>query len=237
MLAEWEDPKLHASFDMTYGWELYHLMNDVTQGKKGTAAIATFLTAQDSLYGSAAYRMNFTSNHDENSWNGTEFERMGKDHLAAYVLSATVKNAMPLLYTGMEASLRKRLRFFDKDTVDWTGPTLAAFYRGIFALKHQNTALWNGPWGGAQHVLANNGGDRVFAFTRERGDNSVAVFVNFDSTDVRVAYQALGKPGDYTDWFSKATVGLPVDGLIDIPKHGYRVLVRGAQMPSSVATP
>ncbi len=228
MLAEAEDPKLHSSFDMTYGWELYHLMNDITQGKKGTSALTPFLATQDSLYGSTAYRMNFTSNHDENSWNGTEFERMGADNVPAYVLSAVVKNSMPLLYTGMEVSLHKRLKFFDKDTVDWSGPSQAAFYRSIFALKHQNVALWNGPWGGTQHVLTTNGGDRVFALTREHGANSVAVFVNFDSTDVRVAYQALTNPGDYTDWLSKATVNLPVSGTIDIPKHGYRVLVRGA---------
>jgi len=232
MLAEAEDPALHSSFDMTYGWELYHLMNDVTQGKKGTSVLAPFLARQDSLYGSTAYRMNFTSNHDENSWNGTEFERMGANHIPAYVLSSSIKNSMPLLYTGMEASLQKRLKFFDKDTVDWTGPSLAPFYSSIFALKHQNVALWNGPWGGTQHVLSTNGGDRVFALTRERDRNSVAVFVNFDSTAVHVAYELLANPGDYTDWFSKAPVSMPANGTIDIPKHGYRVLVRGA-MPTS----
>ena len=113
--------------------------------------------------------MYFTSNHDENSWNGTEFERMGANHLPAFVLSATAQNSMPLLYTGQEVSLKKRLRFFEKDTVDWSGPSLASFYRAMFDLKHPQPALANGAWGGAQTALETDGGDRVYAFTRTRG--------------------------------------------------------------------
>ena len=32
-LAEAEDPGIHAAFDMTYGWELHHLLNAIAQGK------------------------------------------------------------------------------------------------------------------------------------------------------------------------------------------------------------
>jgi len=228
MLAEWEDPKLHASFDMTYGWELYHLMNDITQGKKGTSALTTFFAAQDSVYGPSAYRLNFTSNHDENSWNGTEFERMGDNHIAAYVLSATVSGGMPLLYSGQEASLKKRLRFFDKDTIDWSGASLVDFYRTIFALKHSQPALGNGPWGGKQSVLTTNGGEKSFAFSRTVGANTVVVFANFGSAIAHVSYDAFSHPGIYTDWFSGATVDMQAKGTIDVPAHGHRVLVIGA---------
>lgn len=226
LLAEWEDPKLHPSFDMTYGWNLFHLMNDISQGKKPTSELTSYFAMQDSLYGDGAYHMNFTSNHDENSWNGTEFERMGENNVPAYVLLATVKGSMPLLYTGQESSLKKRLKFFDKDTVDWTGPSVAEFYKSVFALKHANEALWNGPWGGAQSVLKTNSGDKVYAFTRSRGANTVAVFVNFDSIAVNVAYEALAQVGEYTDWFSKAKMSLGATGSVEVPKHGYRVLVR-----------
>ena len=41
---------------------------------------------------------------------------------------------MPLLYTGQEVSLSKRLRFFERDTVDWAGPSLASWYRRVFDL-------------------------------------------------------------------------------------------------------
>ena len=128
MVAEAESPKLHTWFDATYGWQLHHLLNDIAQGKRGTDTLTAFFAHQQALFGDSAYRLNFTSNHDENSWNGSEFERMKANHIPAYVLSATVKNSMPLLYSGQEASQQKRLKFFDKDTIDWSGPSLAPFY-------------------------------------------------------------------------------------------------------------
>ena len=226
LLAEWEDPRLHESFDMTYGWEFHHLLTDIAQGKQTTAALGPYFAKHDSLYGADAYRMYFTSNHDENSWQGSEFERMGENHVPAFILSATVRGSMPLLYTGQEASLKKRLRFFEKDTVDWAGPSLADFYRSVFELKHSQAALGNGPWGGAQTALTTDGGDRVYAFTRALGDNTVLVAVNFGAAAVRVAYQGLARPGAYTDWFARTTVALAASGSLEIPAHGYRVLVR-----------
>jgi alpha-amylase len=226
LLAEAEQPEMHQAFDMTYGWELHHLLNEISQGKKTTAELDRYFARQDSLYGRGAYRMYFTSNHDENSWNGTEFERMGANHVPSFVLSATAENSMPLLYTGQEASLHKRLRFFDKDTVDWSGPSLADFYAAMFALKHQQPALANGPWGAPQVALATNGGDHVYAFTRTLGSNTVLVAVNFGDAPVQAAYKGLPRPGTYSDWFGRAPLVLAADGSIDVPAHGYRVLVR-----------
>jgi glycosidase len=225
-LAEAEDPGMHAAFDMTYGWELHHLLNQIAQGKKPTAELDAYFARQEAAYGRGPMRMYFTSNHDENSWNGTEFERMGQNHQAAFVLAATVENSMPLLYTGQEASMNKRLRFFDKDTVDWNGPSLAGFYHTLFDLKHRQPALANGPWGAPQVTLRTNGGERVYAFTRTQGSNTVLVAVNFGDAPAHAAYQGLPRPGAYSDWFAHTPVTLGAAGTLDIPAHGYRVLVR-----------
>lgn len=226
LLAEAEDPRLHEFFHATYAWEYHHLLNEVAQGKKPTAELGRYFAKQERVYGPAAYRLTFTSNHDENSWQGTEFERMGANHLAAFVLSATLENSIPLLYTGQEVSMNKRLRFFEKDTVDWSGASLAPFYRSMFELKESQPALANGPWGAGQVPLANDGGDRVYAFTRTRGDNTVLVAVNFGDAPATVGYRGLGQPGAFTDWFSKAQLPLAAAGSLEIPAHGYRVLVR-----------
>jgi glycosidase len=226
LLAEAESPAMHASFDMTYGWELHHLLNDIARGRKGTAELDRYFARQDSLYSPDAFRMYFTSNHDENSWQGTEFERMGENHKPAFVLSATAERGMPLLYTGQEVSLKKRLRFFEKDTVDWSGPSLADFYRSVLELKDSQKALENGAWGGEQTALKTNGGSRVYAFTRTSGANTVLVAVNFGDDAASVAYQGLPQPGDYTDWFDERKIALAANGNLDIPAHGYRVLVR-----------
>jgi alpha-amylase len=225
-LAEWEDPKLHESFDATFGWGLFHLMNDVASGKQTTAAIDKYFAEFESRFPAGGYRLNFTSNHDENSWNGTEFERMGQNHQAAFVLSATTQYSMPLLYSGQEASFNRRLAFFEKDSIDWAGPSLADFYRSIFELRHTQDVLFNGPWGAPQTKLATNGGDRVWAFVRSRGEKAVVVVTNFGDARASVKYTALAAPGTYMDWFAKAPVTLAADGMIEVPAHGYRVLVK-----------
>jgi glycosidase len=226
LLAEAEDPKFHSVFDMTYGWELHHLLNAVAQGKRPATDLDAYFARDDSLYGPAAYRMYFTSNHDENSWQGTEFERMGKNHAPAFVLAATAERSMPLLYTGQEASLAKRLRFFEKDTVDWNGPSLAAFYKAMFELKERQPALANGPWGGDQTTLEHDGGERVYAFTRSQGANTVLVALNFGASPVTLSYTGLTRAGAYTDWFSKRRATLAASGRLDVPANGYRVLVK-----------
>ena len=226
LLAEAEDPRLHRYFDMTYGWSLHHLLNDVAKGEAPTDSLVAWFARDDSLYPEDAYRMHFTSNHDENSWQGTEFERMGANHLPAFVLAATVERSMPLLYTGQEASFNRRLKFFERDPVDWTGPSLADFYATLFDLKETQRALHNGSAGGEQVPLAHDGGDRVFAFTRTEGDNTVLVAVNFADAPAEVRYRGLARPGAYTDWFSRTATDLSASGTLEIPAHGYRVLVR-----------
>jgi glycosidase len=226
MLAEAEDPRIHAAFDMTYGWEFHHLLNAVAQGKMPAPAVDQYLAHQDSAYGRDAYHLYFTSNHDENSWNGSEFERMGANAQAAFVLAATLRGSMPLLYTGQEVSLRKRLRFFEKDTVDWSGPSLAPFYHALFDLKHTHAALANGAAGGDQTTLHMDAGERVYAFVRSRGSDVVLVALNFGDAPVSAAYRDLRQAGRFTDWFTRAAVDLATAGKLEIPAHGYRVLVR-----------
>ena len=225
-LAESEDPAMHGAFDATYGWELHHLLNQISRGEKGVAELDGYFARQRANFPSDAFRLYFTSNHDENSWNGTEFERMGANHLPSFVLSATAERGMPLIYTGQEASLSKRLRFFDKDTVSWNGPSLEPFYHAMFELKHTQPALANGPWGAPQVKLATAGADRVYAFTRTLGSNTVLTALNFGDAPATVTYSGLAAPGRYTDWFSKARVTLAAAGSMQIPAHGYRVLVR-----------
>jgi glycosidase len=226
LLAEAEGPQFHSFFNATYGWELHHLLNEIAQGKKPVSEIDAYLAREERAYPRGAFRMYFTSNHDENSWSGTEFERMGVNHVPAFVLAATLEGSVPLLYTGQEASFNRRLRFFEKDTVDWSGPSLASFYRMMFDLKHGNPALWNGSWGGDEHRLATTGGDRVYAFTRSKGENTVLVVVNFSDTPASVSFRDLPRGGSYTDWFDKRTYLLAASGSIDVPAHGYRVLVK-----------
>jgi hypothetical protein len=169
--------------------------------------------------------MYFTSNHDENSWNGTEFERMGANHLPSFVLATTAMGSIPLIYTGQEVSMQKRLRFFERDTVDWKGASLGGFYHAMVELKHRQRALASGVAGGTQHALVTTG-DRVYAYTRTRAGNTVLVALNFGDAPASMAYRGLEQRGTFTDWFTKSKVALDAAGSIDVPAHGYRVLVQ-----------
>ena len=226
LLAEAEDPKLHQWFDATYGWEFHHLLNEMAQGKKGTGALDEYFAKQRATYPPDAYRMYFTSNHDENSWQGTEFERMGKNHLPAFVLAATVEGSIPLLYTGQEASLSKRLRFFEKDTVDWKGTSLAEFYDRMFELKRSHPVLLNGDDGGTQRRVPTTPSASAFAFLRTNGPRSVLVAVNFGDQPARVAGIAASPGQIYRDWISGAALSGTDLSTIAIAPNGYRVLVR-----------
>lgn len=227
LLADWESPKLHAWFDATYGSALFQLTNEIAQGKKSTEALTPFFVQQQALYGDSVYLLNAPSNHDENSVIVSEQEALNENDLAAFVLSATVKNSMPLLYAGQEASQKKHLRFFDKDAVNWRGPSLASFYARLFELRHEEAAVWNGEWGGTQTEITTNGGNRVYAFSRVREASTILVFVNFGDAPAVLAYSDFkGTPGPYTDWFSGREFDVKAFGQIAVPAHGFRVLVR-----------
>ena len=68
--------------------------------------------------------------------------------------------------------------------------------------------------------------ERVYAFERVKGNNAIVVALNFGDAPSKAAYQGLSGAGRFTDWFNKSSVSLPATGTIDIPAHGYRVLVR-----------
>lgn len=114
-LAEADQPFLHKkAFDMSYDWRFHHLMNEIAAGKKHAGDIEKHFAWVDSVYPAGSILMQFTSNHDENSWNGTEFERLDGGAQTFAVLAATVPG-MLLIYNGQESAFNRRLKFFEKD--------------------------------------------------------------------------------------------------------------------------
>jgi len=180
MLAEWDEANMHKdAFHMTYGWGMHHVMNAIAKGEMNADSIDTFLARENAKYSPEDFKLNFTSNHDENSWNGTVGERFGEGAKTFAVFASTIQG-MPLLYSGMEAGLDKRLRFFEKDTIDWSALPLESFYTTLFELKEKNEALWNGAYGGeAVRLNTQDNSANVYAFSRSKNDNEVIVILNF----------------------------------------------------------
>jgi alpha-amylase len=121
----------------------------------------------------------FTSNHDENTWNGTEFEKYGAASEALAVFSFTW-NGIPLIYSGQELPNHKRLLFFDKDVIEWTGEYAKQdFYKTLLHLHKNNPALRAGDRIVSTHVLNTNAKDVVMTYLRRNGDDEVLTILNF----------------------------------------------------------
>ncbi|WP_225206680.1 alpha-amylase family glycosyl hydrolase [Novosphingobium huizhouense] len=192
LLAEADTPEMQArAFDMTYDWKLYHLLVDVAKGKADARDLARLYTDPPRKYPSGAYRMTFTSNHDENSWNGTDRELYGEGADAMAVLAATLPG-MPLVYSGQEDGLDKRLKFFEKDPIAWGGFERAPLYAGLLRLKHDHPALESGMEPGNLQLIE-TGNPKVFAFRRVKGADRVTVAVNLAAVPATVVLPGIGR--------------------------------------------
>ncbi len=183
-LAEGENPVLHdEAFDASYAWELHHLLNAIARGEKGVAELKEYVAKDAETTAPEAFRLMFTSNHDENSWAGTEFERMGAAARVMAVLTFTLPNSQPLIYTGQEMGFDHRFLFFEKDHIPaWEHNTYADFYRELCALRHENAALAAGERGGKiEYPEVENLPESVMLFTREVEGNKVLVAANLSA--------------------------------------------------------
>lgn len=225
MLAEAENPELHPqAFDMNYAWELHHIMNDICKGKKNVSAIDEYYAEKAKRFPPAVYRMNFTSNHDENSWNGTEYERMGSGKAVRCmgVFAATVPG-MLLIYNGQEDSLTRRLKFFDKDAMQWGHYPLATFYKTLLTTKKNNPALWNGDFGGELKRIHTDKDDKIYAFSRTKGDHSVVVILNMSNENQVFTVKVPEINTELHDIFSKESVNLSGGKEYTLDAWEYRV--------------
>ncbi|QFT77337.1 alpha-amylase family glycosyl hydrolase [Erythrobacter sp. THAF29] len=177
MLAEWETRDLHAkAFDATYGWEWKENLQRVAKGEGNANAIRGYYAGQKETWPHAAYRMNYTDNHDQNSWDGVASEIYGPAYEAAIALSF-VGPGIPLIYNGQEADLAKQLEFFEKDEIEWKTGRYDSLFRQLIALKTKEPALWNGRYGAQLVDVPNSAPGDVLSFVRgDTGDRVFAVF-------------------------------------------------------------
>jgi glycosidase len=226
LLAEWESRDLHAeSFDMTYGWSWYDAVHKITMGGEDLSRLFTFYSHNEKEYPHDSIRMLFVSNHDKNSWEGTEFEQFG-DGLDAAIVLSVIGGGMPLIYNGQEAGNPKRLAFFEKDPIQWRPHPMGDFYKKLFALKHENTALWNGKWGARMIRVPNNVPLKVLSFVRQNETDKVFTVLNFSAEPQTVTFRDDLYHGNYTDFFNGERVSLNESTQMTLPSWGYKVFVK-----------
>jgi len=232
MLAEDNGTQYNtAGFDMTYAWGLYGFGNgilpNIVAGTNNANTLNSYATQENISYPAPYYRMYFTSNHDENSWYGTVYELFGNAAEAFAVLTSTYRS-MPLIYSGQEAGLNHRLKFFDKDQIIWQTHPFADLYRKLFQLKKNNKALWNGAADGQlQRVLTTNN-PAIFAFVRQKDECKVFAVFNLTNQEQTITIQGTLYPGNYRNVFTDDSVTFSENAVITLPAWGYKVFEIGS---------
>lgn len=226
MLAESSKPDLLLSaFNADYAWPMKDVFNaiaytqdvnayDKEHGKKlpktDAKGIIALIEKQKREYPAGAVHMNMITNHDLNSWEGTEFQRLGPATGAFAVLSYTLPG-MPMLYTGQEVGFNHPFEFFETDSVmpDYTPNELTSFYEMLNALKHSHSAL-NATAPIDQTTFWNTAGNDVIAFTRTADNDAVTVIANLSNKDAQLTFTDLAPELDsMVNYFTGEPAELP----------------------------
>lgn len=197
-LAECEQVSYHDAFDASYAWWWMHETEKLAKGASGLHDVQQVLHAY-TQYPEGAIKLFFTSNHDENSWNGTEYEKYGNTAKAWAVFTNTWQG-MPLIYSGQESPNRKRLAFFDKDLIEWHEPLeLHSFYQALLHLRKRSKAISEGE----TFILPNQQGHQLMAFLRRKGNEVVLVILNLSYEDrIKISVSHEWLKGDFKNIFS-----------------------------------
>lgn len=198
-LAECEQVDYHEVFDITYAWWWMHVTEQYMAGEAKLDVIRDVLHAY-AAYPPEALKLFFTSNHDENSWNGTEYEKYGDAAKAWAVFTFTWERSLPLLYSGQELPNHKRLLFFDKDPINWSAPvTLHEFYKTLYTLRRTGKAITEGE----TILLSAADQNELVIYLRHYQDKVVLVLLNVSAKDrisCEVSHESL--TGNFRNLFS-----------------------------------
>lgn len=229
MLGEWQSRDLHArAFDATYAWDWKDAMKDIAAGRSDTGALYGYYSANESAWPRDAMRMTYTSNHDQNSWDGTMFDIYG-DALPAAIALSFVGEGIPLIYNGQEAGSNKRLEFFEKDEIQWDyDHPLGALFKDLVTLKTDNPVLWNGAWGARTVKVENDNPQKIFSFIRQRDGDAVLAVFNLSNSPQTLRFTDSLPYGNYTPFRSNTTVSIS-DAPLTLEPWDYRIYVRNAR--------
>ena len=198
MLAEAEQQELFRNgYDMQYAWEGHHILNQIAKGEKSVTDFDAYMKKQDTLMQRQDYKMNFVTNHDENSWSGTLKERMPKSK-KVFTALIYVMPGMPLIYSGQEYDMEHRLKFFEKDEIPKTKGEYFEFLKKLGQLKNENPAL-NGGENSAAYRRVKTSDNSILAFSREKNGNEVLFVANLSDQEVDFTVE---NTGTYKDCFS-----------------------------------
>ena len=180
MLAEAEQHELFRNgFDMQYAWEGHHILNKIAKGEANVTDFDVYMKKQEELLEASDFNMNFVTNHDENSWNGTIKERMG-DASEVFTVLVYAMPGMPLIYSGQEYDLNHRLKFFEKDSIPKIKGNTWNLLEKLGSLKNNTIAL-NGGKNATNYERLQTENENVLTFKRGKENDAVYFIGNLSN--------------------------------------------------------
>jgi len=222
-LAETEDIAYHFVFDASYTWEWMHKTEDYCKCSTDMGGLWYVLNKYKDNFPSSAYRVYYTSNHDENSHTGTEYDKFGD---AAHVLAvfSCTWNGIPMLYSGQELPNLKKLAFFDKDVIEWNGQyQLHDFYKTLLLLHKNNPALRTADPDAITINLQTDRASQVMAFIRKNGDKEVLVILNLSNEYFWTEVTDDHLTGKFTNVFSHTEYDFSSNKFYELHPWGYLI--------------
>ncbi|MEX6687836.1 alpha-amylase family glycosyl hydrolase [Danxiaibacter flavus] len=198
-LAECDEEKYLEVFDVSYAWKWMHATEKFMRNEIGLGDINNILHGYAN-YHAKGWKLFFTANHDENTWNGTESEKYGPAAKAFAIFSVTWPG-LPLIYSGQELPNNKRLKFFEKDVIEWHEPVeLHVFYKTLLQLRRENSALHNE----ARMVwFSTDADDKILAYLLVKDHQKVLVILNLSGAErVKIDLADASLKGGYINLFS-----------------------------------
>ncbi len=228
MLAEAEGAEFYdGAFDACYGWELHHTMVDVAQGKSNVFALREKIYSLLNDYPQTSMHLTFTSNHDENSWGGSEQSRFGNALEAMTALTFVLPKSLPLIYTGQECGYDHSFAFFDKDAMPaFKANGATERYRRLCEMKHSFSALLSADEGGSFVEINNNAPDCLLTFVRENQQGRVLYIANLSPYKVFTDFRTGIYAGEYEDVLSGEKSTLYEYTWGDMEPWSFRVLTQ-----------
>lgn len=230
MLAEAEEDNLfERAFNASYQWNIHHIMCDIAKGARRVWDMRNAIHAERAKYPKEAIRMSFTSNHDENSWSGSEQSRFGRALEVMTAMTFLMPSTMPLIYTGQEVDYDHSFEFFERDPIPaeaYKENRTTELYRRLTALKHSEAALAAGERGGEMIEIDNNAKDCIMTFVREVADSRVVAIVNLSPYTIHADFRTGIYAGTYRDALTGERAVLHDHVERDLAPWQYQILVK-----------
>jgi alpha-amylase len=225
-LAECEEINYHEVFDATYCWKFLHKMEAFYRKETNIDGLFEVLDFYRDMFPQTAYRCFFTTNHDENSHSGSEYERLG-DAAVMFAVFCATWSGIPLIYNGQELPNRKRLLFFEKDLIEWQDQcALHDFYKTLLHLRKTNKALTAGIAEALPQRLLINHPHEAMAFARTYQGDKILVVLNLSAEAQSITLSDNTIMGRYEDVFTSAVVDFNQERNLNIQGWGFMVMTR-----------